>query len=152
MFDFGTFPSMLRLLMTYCVLLLSFGFLFPTAKAFEVVDPIQYQNNIQYVSTGQGDTQLDPRWKSFPLKIIMIKGPQRKKDTILHKGINLKLHSQDQKKLLDVKNVGPWFFANLPPGDYYVYSKDSRGIDRNITIRVHGKKNKQDIYYIQWPL
>jgi hypothetical protein len=124
--------------------------------SFDVINPIQTQNNIQFVVTGEGETKLDPRWQEFPLKLVMVDGviTTKKKEVFYtpKKNIEIKIYTKHQEKLIDVKNAGPWFLVKLSPGDYYVYTKDQQGIERNQTVRVHKpkKKKKQDIYYFEW--
>ena len=148
--DFDRVQTMHLVTFFMCLLFLGLGS--ATILAFEIVDPILSQNGIQYASTGKGETPYDPRWNDFPLKLVMMKGPVKGKESTPYDDVSLQIFTTAQKKLLDLKNIGPWLLVNLPPGDYYIYSQDRRGIDRNITIRVNKKKKKQDLYYIEWPL
>ena len=120
-------------------------------SGFDISDPIQKQNGVEYAITGGGETALDPRWKEFPLKIIMTKGKRKKEQYTPYQVRHLRVFSTDQKKLLEVKDAGPWLLLRLPPGDYYVYSHDERGIAKNITVRVAKKTGEQNVFYLEFP-
>ena len=142
---FDRVPTMLRLLLIGCLTV----FLWQSAMAFDLVDPVQTQNGIEYAITGVGETKHDPHWKDFPLKLVMSKQKEGRR-LVPYYGISVKIYTPDKKKLLDLKDVGPWLLVKLPPGDYYIYSEDKRGINRNMTIRIPNKKN-QMVYHLEWP-
>jgi len=75
-------------------------------------------NRVSFVSGGVGlDEQMsmDELAKNYNVKIVFAEAPR---DYV--SDVKVKIEDHSGKVLLEATANGPWFFANLPPGEYRV--------------------------------
>jgi hypothetical protein len=101
---------------------------------------------LKTLSTGVGMEELVPH-PEFPAKLVFA---QRVGNflanvhvTIFEKG------NGGEKKIIDTTSSGPWFFANLPDGRYYVKAT-FEGKSQGANFSVVG--NCQEVVNLAWPI
>jgi len=73
-------------------------------------------NGVIYASGGVGKDEriaMDGMAKNYNVKMVFAEAPR---DYV--SGVKVKIEDHSGKVLLETTSSGPWFFANLPQGDY----------------------------------
>jgi hypothetical protein len=118
------------------------------APAFaDTMPPSPHQENgITYVTGGIGDeerTGLEASSRNYNLHI-----ESAEKGGSFLAGIDLAIQAKNGKDVLRVRNTGPLFYAQLPPGDYTIHAA-YKGAERVKDAQVGGK-GAADIHFV-WP-
>lgn len=128
---------MKKLMLTACSIL-ALG-LATGAMAATESDQVMTQNGHEYVCTGVGlHARNDPRWGSFPLKLVFA----NPKGEYLS-NISVSLSNAGGATVLDTHCDGPWFLAKLDAGRYKARVTSSAGREKTLEIEVPGAGQKQ---------
>ena len=98
--------------MRICLLAASAALTFLSGPAFAAQDTPMTQNGVENVCTGVGSAKDDPRWKDYPVKIVLA----------TQGGANLaNAHvtlSKGGKPLVQTECDAPWILVKAPAGSY----------------------------------
>ena len=109
-------------------------------------DPILEQNGVRYACTGIAESAQDPRWKSFPLKLVFATEPVG----ALLSGVRARIQAPGGGQVLAAHCPdSPWLMAGLAPGRYRVTASIEGRFVRSVSITI--RAGKQSYVVIRFP-
>lgn len=107
------------------IFFLSFSF-----KVFAADEERTYQG-ITYACTGVAESKEDPKWKTYPLKLMFTAGSRAYVSEV-----NVSIQDSTGKVVLKVQCDAPWLLAKLKPGTYSVSAQAEGAGTRSVKVTV----------------
>jgi hypothetical protein len=104
--------------------------LFASSSAFTSDEEKTYQG-ITYACTGVGESKEDPKWKTYPLKLMFTAGTRAYVSEV-----KVKIQDGSGQTVLDVNCDAPWLLARLKPGSYSVTAQADGGGAKSVKVTV----------------
>ena len=112
-------------------LLLAFSF-FQASSSYSADEEKTYQG-ISYACTGVGESKDDPKWSSYPLKLMFTAGTRAYVSEV-----DVTIRDSAGSTVLQVNCDAPWLLARLKPGTYSVNAKADGGSTKSASVSVPG--------------
>jgi hypothetical protein len=96
----------------------------------------QTQGDITYISGGVGDSELAEFKAAAPNYNLQVTNSENNGEFVA--GVYIEIKNKNGRQLLQLRNAGPLFYAQLPPGAYTMRAIYRR-VERVQTIKIGGK-------------
>jgi len=104
--------------------------LFGSRFSFSADEEKTYQG-ITYACTGVGESKEDPKWNSYPLKLMFTAGSRAYVSSV-----KVAIRDSAGQTVLQVDCDSPWLLARLKPGSYSVSAQADGGASKNASVTV----------------
>lgn len=105
-------------------------------------DPIRIRDGVRYACTGIAESRNDPRWHSFPLKLVFA----RSTDGAYFGKADVTVRDESGRKVFAATcDNGPWLLLDLRPGTYRVEATVKGAGTHSSTVRITGERQARDV-------
>lgn len=101
-----------------------------SSSVFSADEEKTYQG-ISYACTGVGESKEDPKWNSYPLKLMFTAGTRAYVSEV-----DVTIRDSAGSTVLQVNCDAPWLLARLKPGTYSVNAKADGGSTKSASVSV----------------
>ncbi|MBL7684568.1 MAG: hypothetical protein JNK65_00845 [Deltaproteobacteria bacterium] len=108
-----------------------FSILFISQQSYAVLDEEKVYQGISYACTGVAESKEDPRWKSYPLKLMFTTA-----NRAYISEVEVSVRDSAGKEVLKTQCDGPWFLAKLKPGGYSIQLKPEGAALKTMKVTV----------------
>jgi hypothetical protein len=119
-------------------LLLFIGIFLSFIPSLRAADEELTYQGIQYACTGVGESKEDPKWKTYPLKLMFTAGTKA-----YVADVSVTIQDSSGKIVLKVNCDSPWLLARLKSGNYSVTAQASGAGSKTVQVSVPSSGQKE---------